>query len=320
MKWVAAKVVFEGPHQGLAADAIAACFFDLGLKGVVEEDPELAPAEGWGSGALKPAPEPAITGYFEDDARTAQRCRRLESALAGLSAAMGPGRSLTYTLTYTRVDEADWAEAWKEFFYPERISSGLVVKPSWRDYEARPCETIIEIDPGMAFGTGTHPTTVMCLRLIEKYLRPTTTFLDVGTGSGILMIAAAKLGARTVTGVDNDPTAVAVARQNLAANHVPPERATVLSGSLVTAVEGRFDLACANILAEVIVELAPDLPAVMAPGGRVICSGIVAPKKATAVASLKAAGLAIIETCTQEEWVAVVAEKWLARSGKGKRK
>jgi ribosomal protein L11 methyltransferase len=305
LKWVAARVVFTGADPELAAERIAVCFFDLGLKGVVIDDPALAPAEGWGSGAVKPAVEYAVTGYFEDDARTTDRCRRLECALADLAEATG----WRHWLTYTRVDEADWAQAWKEFFHPEIISPGLVVKPSWRDYEARSHETIIEIDPGMAFGTGTHPTTVMCLKLIEKYLRPTTAFLDVGTGSGILMIAAAKLGARRVTGVDNDPTALAVARDNLAANAVAPETITLITGSLVSAIAGCFDLVAANILAEVINDLAGDLPGVMAPGARVICSGIIQSKMETVRASLNAAGLSILETCSQEEWLAMVAQK-----------
>jgi ribosomal protein L11 methyltransferase len=305
VKWVAARVILEGADQRQTAECVAACFFDLGLKGVVMDDPELAPAEGWGSGAVTPPTEHAVTGYFEDDTRTAERCRRLESALADLAATTG----LRHWLKYTRVDEADWAEAWKEFFYPQTISPGLVVKPTWRDYAPRPGETVIEIDPGMAFGTGTHPTTVMCLQLIEKYLRPATRFLDVGTGSGILMIAAARLGARMVTGVDNDPTAMAVARDNLAANNVPPETTTLIAGSLVSAIAGRFELVAANILAEVIVALAPDLPEVLAPGACVICSGIIQSKASTVASHLKAADLDILETCTQEEWVAIVAQK-----------
>jgi ribosomal protein L11 methyltransferase len=299
---VAARAVFKSTDQELAAERVAACFFDLDLKGVVIDDPDLVPAEGWGSGAVLP-PEHAVTGYFEDDARTADRCRRLESALAGLA----DTTDLRHRLTYTRVNESDWAEAWKEFFYPVTISPGLVVKPSWRDYEARPGETIVEIDPGMAFGTGTHPTTVLCLRLIEKYLPSGARFLDVGTGSGILMIAAAKLGAGMVTGVDNDPTAVTVARQNLVANQVAPETTRLLTGSLVSAVTGTFDLVAANILAEVIMELAPDLPAAMAPGARVICSGIIQSKAATVTDRLTSVGLDVLETCVLEEWVAIVA-------------
>jgi ribosomal protein L11 methyltransferase len=220
---------------------------------------------------------------------------------------MAIDQGFQFSLTYTRVDEADWAEAWKEFFYPEKISPGLVVKPTWRQYDARAGETIIEIDPGMAFGTGTHPTTVLCLRLIEDHLRSEMTFLDVGTGSGILMIAAAKLGARQVTGVDNDPMAVVVARKNLQVNGISSESQTVVKGSLVSGIHGRYDLVAANILAEVIVRLAPDLPAVMAPGGRVICSGIIRSKQDQVAASLEAAGLEIVESRVQEEWVAIVA-------------
>lgn len=305
MKWVAAKIVFDGPDNGLVAELIAARFFDLGLKGVVMDDPDLKPIEGWGGDAVEGPAEHAVTGYFEDDGRTAQRCQSLEAALERLSG----GQGFSYALNYVRVDEADWAEAWKEFFFPEKISPGLVVKPSWRDYAPQPGETIIEIDPGMAFGTGTHPTTVMCLRLIEKYLRVGSDFLDIGTGSGILMITAAKLGARTVVGVDNDPTAVGVAHKNLAVNGIEASRTKVICGSLVTEIDTAFELVSANILAEVIVDLAPGLPAVMKPGGRVICSGIIQSKRAEVAAGLEAAGLEILETLTQEEWVAMVARR-----------
>lgn len=305
MKWVAAKIVFDGSDKGLVAELIATFFFDLGLKGVVMDDPDLEPVEGWGGDAVERPAEYAVTGYFEDDARTAQRCQTLEGALERLSGEQG----FDYALNYTRVDEADWAEAWKEFFYPEKISPGLVVKPSWRAYDPQPGEIIIEIDPGMAFGTGTHPTTIMCLRLIEKYLQPGSDFLDIGTGSGILMIAAAKLGAQTVVGVDNDPTAVGVARKNLAVNGIEASRKKVLCGSLVTEIDSAFEWVSANILAEVIVDLAPDLPAVMKPGGCVICSGIIQSKQAEVAASLETAGLEILETLTQEEWVAIVARR-----------
>jgi ribosomal protein L11 methyltransferase len=305
MKWVVAKVIFDGADKGLAAELIADRFFDLGLKGVVMDDPDLEPVEGWGGDAVDLAAEHAVTGYFEDDDRTAQRCQTLEGALERLSGEQG----FDYALNYTRVDEADWAEAWKEFFYPEKISPGLVVKPSWRAYDPQPGETIIEIDPGMAFGTGTHPTTIMCLRLIEKYLRPGSDFLDIGTGSGILMIAAAKLGAQTVVGVDNDPTAVSVARKNLAVNGIEASRTKVLCNSLVTEIDTAFELVSANILAEVIVDLAPDLPGVMTPGGCVICSGIIQSKQAEVATGLETAGLEILETLTQEEWVAIVARR-----------
>jgi ribosomal protein L11 methyltransferase len=123
-------------------------------------------------------------------------------------------------VTYARIDEQDWAEAWKAYFWPEKITDLIVVKPSWREYPAEPQEIVLEIDPGMAFGTGTHPTTSLCIRMIQTHLKPGDAFLDVGTGSGILMIAAAKLGAGTVCGVDNDEVAVTVAEKNLLANHI----------------------------------------------------------------------------------------------------
>jgi ribosomal protein L11 methyltransferase len=186
---------------------------------------------------------------------------------------------LTYQLAYHDIDEQDWAHSWKQYFFTEKITDAIVIKPSWRTYQAGPGEVVLEIDPGMAFGTGTHPTTRMCIALIEKYIRPGDRFLDVGTGSGILMIAAAKLGAAAMTGIDNDEMAVNVARQNLAGNHIPPEKYEIKTGNLVRNLTARYSLVAANILSEIIVGLADTVPEVMMPDSLFICSGIIESKQ-----------------------------------------
>ena len=214
MKWIAVKVLFEFQDVALAADLIADCFYTVGLKGVVIDDPVADPDE-------------------------------------------------------------DWAHAWKAFFYPERVGRHIVVKPTWRDYTPQPGDKVLEIDPGMAFDTGTHPTTSLCIGLMEKHLRPGGSFLDVGTGSGILMAAAAKLEAGRGLGIDNDPLAVEIAGNNLRLNGADPEKFTVATGDLVSVVTGSYDLVAANILSEVIVRLLDDLPEKTTPGGIVITSGII---------------------------------------------
>ncbi|MCP3954753.1 MAG: 50S ribosomal protein L11 methyltransferase, partial [Desulfobacterales bacterium] len=271
MKWIAVKVLFEFQDRALATDLIAACFYTLGVKGVVIDDPVADPDEDWGTDVLPLPEKDAVTGYLPLD-------RRFENALAFLQESLGKLERATGVrcrVVCSEIDEEDWAHAWKAFFHPERVGRHMVVKPTWRDYIPQPGDKVLEIDPGMAFGTGTHPTTSLCIALMEKYLRPGCSFLDVGTGSGILMVAAAKLGAGQGLGIDNDPLAVEIAGNNLLLNAADPEKFKVNAGDLVTVVTGSYDLVVANILSEVIVLLLDDLPEKISPGGLVITSGII---------------------------------------------
>jgi ribosomal protein L11 methyltransferase len=301
MKWIAAKITFEVQDRELATDLIADIFYTLGLKGVVVDDPEMDPAQDWGDDAVRPPETPGVTGYFADTPKAAEKCKALEAALLRLERSTG----IAGQATYTRIDEEDWAEAWKEYFWPERVTETIVVKPTWRDYAAAKGEIIIEIDPGMAFGTGTHPTTSLCIRMIETHLRTGDTFLDVGTGSGILMIAAAKLGARAVQGVDNDAVAVTVAQKNLGVNHIDHFR--LFTGNLVDAMHGTFDVVVANILAEVILELLPAVTTVLAKNGIFICSGIITAKRDAVLAGLEENGMTAVQVLEREGWVAIAA-------------
>ena len=168
---------------------------------------------------------------------------------------------------------------------------------------------MLEIDPGMAFGTGTHPTTTLCVQLIEKHLRPGQSLLDIGTGSGILMIAAAKLGAVHVTGIDIDEVAVQVARLNLEHNRIAPSRWAVSEGDLATVSERQFDLVVANILSEVIVALLEDLHRVLKPNGIFICSGIITPKKDQILQKMTSVGVKSLDIDNLDEWVAIVGQR-----------
>ena len=236
-----------------------------------------------------------------EDSQTEERCQILEEKLSQLQTELG----LIFRISYKELDDEDWAHAWKAYFWPRKISRHLVVKPTWREYQAESDEIVIELDPGMAFGTGTHPTTFLCAAMIEKYLKKGDCFLDVGTGSGILMIAAARLGAARVCGIDKDETAVRVAAANLKLNAIQPQSFQVKKGNLVDEIQETYDIVVANILTHVILELVVDIRRVLNPGGIFICSGIIEKNQSQVTQALQNAGFEIIETAVKEEWVAI---------------
>ena len=305
MQWLEAKVVFSSDDQELAFELIGSIFFDMGLKGVVLGDPALQPDEGWGRDAVPLPAQPSVAGFFPDNERLPHRCRKLERALAQLA----HDTDLRYQILYRRLDEEDWAHSWKAFFHPQKISSRIVVKPTWEPYTAEPHEIVLEIDPGMAFGTGTHPTTALCVALIEKYLRSGQTMLDVGTGSGILMLAAAKLGAAFVEGVDVDEVAVRIAHENLDRNRIDASGYALHIGNLTSAVNRQFDLVTANILSDVISTLLENIAPVLKPNGIFICSGIIAAKKDMILDKMAAIGMHVLEVACQDEWVAIAGQR-----------
>src|SRR5579863_2341383 len=180
------------------------------------------------------------------------------------------------------VDEEDWANAWKDYYHVTHIGQRLVIRPSWREYTPHGDEVVLELDPGMAFGTGLHPTTRMCLEQVERYTWPGMRVLDVGTGSGILALATAKLGAESIYCIDNSSVAVESATVNAAANRLG-ERISVILGVLdeaeATRLANQFDLVLANIIARVIGSIAPQIAQVLAPGGLLIASGIIGERR-----------------------------------------
>ena len=205
------------------------------------------------------------------------------------------------------VAEEDWAEAWKEHFHVERFGQRIVVVPSWRMYDALPDDVIITLDPGMAFGTGQHETTRMCIEAIEGTMRPGARVLDVGCGSGILSLVAAKLGAVTVTALDVDDVCVRVTRENARANGVERQvraarRSLGDAWPFEESSAGRFDIVVANIIARTIVELAPSLLDVLAPSGRLIVSGVIEVREGEVRAALEAAGARIETARAMGDW------------------
>lgn len=301
MKWIAAKIIFDHENTQLATDLVADVFYSLGLKGVEIEDQELEPDEPWGKSVRVRPLQQAVVGFFPDTPQTVQKLNQLEKKIRSLEKTFG----LHSRKEYKQMDEEDWAESWKAFFWPQRITSRITVKPTWREYKAESDEIVLEVDPGMAFGTGTHPTTALCITLMEKYLLAGSTFLDIGTGSGILMIAAAKLGAVRLVGIDNDEIALGIADKNLQINHISQACFELKPGNLVEGIDGRFDLIVANILSKVILKLLGTIGRHMSSKSVLICSGICQDNCDDVLKKMQQQGLKVLEKQHEDEWVAI---------------
>ena len=207
----------------------------------------------------------------------------------------------------SQVDEEDWANEWKNYYKPTKIGEKIVVKPTWEEYEATDNDLIIELDPGMAFGTGTHETTSMCIRELEKYVKPESKVFDIGCGSGILGIAAAKLGAKEVLAVDLDEVAVKVSKENIELNKVEAN-VTALHGNLMEVVNDKADIVVANIIADIIKILAKDIKNFMKDDAVFISSGIIHAKVDEVKEALVQNGLEIVHIESLGEWNAIVSK------------
>ena len=237
--------------------------------------------------------------------------RKLEIALLLLSRSAGISEPQTRVL-----EPADWAEAWKAFFPPLPIGQSLVVVPTWLEHTPENGRRALRLDPGMAFGTGLHATTRLCLEVLERVIEPGMDVLDVGTGSGILSIAALLLGAQHVDAIDTDPVSIRVARENGVLNGVADRMRivqatlpTLASGTVPVLQSGPYDLLLVNILAEVIIDMAPGFADYLRTEGRIVVSGIIADKAAAVREALNAHGLSVREELEQDGWVAQVASK-----------
>jgi ribosomal protein L11 methyltransferase len=280
------------------AEAAAAMLNELVESGAAIEQTILPDA----GETLDPARAYIVRAFFSAD--QSEQLLRAQEKLWHLAQLRSMAQPQTRELA-----EEDWAEAWKKYYSILHVGKNLVIKPSWLQYAPRPTDIVIELDPGMAFGTGLHPTTRLCMIALEKYQSDTPRVLDVGTGSGILSITAAKLGARKILALDTDPIAVETATRNLAINHA--DAATqVERGSIDPERDcNQFDLICINILAEVICELAPALALALHTRGIVVASGILDYKSDDVVESFKAAGIRILEKMQESDWVALVGRK-----------
>ncbi|MHA6530372.1 50S ribosomal protein L11 methyltransferase [Paenibacillus sp. BAC0078] len=336
-----------------AQEMVSNLLYEAGAGGVsIEESGTLNKTRDTRYGELYDEPlndipegEAVIKGYYAESVSMEEIIQEIAPRVEELREfGIDPGKG---QLSWKTVDENDWAHAWKQYFKPLRVSERLTIRPTWEEYTpASPDEKIIELDPGMAFGTGTHPTTALCLRALEKHISGGEEVIDVGTGSGILAVGAVLLGAKSVLALDLDPVAVDSARENVALNRLQ-EAITVKESDLLSLLggEGAADTAAgemwpsarpnhtgadeaaepgseaglgvtlpvkivvANILAEIIVLFTDDVYRALQPGGIYITSGIYKDKEELVAKALAASGFEIMEVSREEDWVAFTAGK-----------
>lgn len=299
-----------------ATEAVTSLLYELGANGVVIEDPEVLHRQ-WDTPygeiyQLSPDDFPDegvfVKAYLPvDSSQLIDVVEELKEQLAELTTfGLDIGKA---TIAVNDVHEDEWAHAWKKYYKPIHVTERMTIKPVWEEYEVKSAdEIIIEMDPGMAFGTGTHPTTILCLQALEKYLRPGDRVYDVGTGTAILSIAAVKLGARHVLAMDLDEVAVRSAQANVELNGVH-DRITVQQNNLLDGIEEQVDVVVANILAEVILRFTDDVYRLLKPDGVFIASGIIEARAEDVKQALVASGLEIVETILIDDWVAIVSKK-----------
>lgn len=294
-----------------AVEVISGLFTDVGYNGgVVIEQPLIIPEgepEDWAT-LVQPEIDPtrpvSVRTYFPDDERAKEKLEMVERALGYLRMLrqIGP-------LKVQGCKEEDWANAWKNYYGVLRVGTHIVIKPSWLEHEPGEGDIILDLDPGMAFGTGLHATTRLCLAALEEIVQPGMNILDLGTGSGILAIAAAKLGGQNtpVLALDTDTVAVEAATQNIERNNLA-DQIELGQGSASAAQErAPYNLIVANILASVIIDLSTSLRDLLEPGGTLISSGIFIDRESSIMEALQKAGLPVRERRQEGDWLCLIS-------------
>lgn len=308
MDWIEIKMEIENRD---AVEGISNMLEEMGTGGVMIEDPQAiatyAASGQWDahefSDELLQSKKIFIKAYLPQDDNLMNRVEQIIIELNEIEIRMdmGPTR-----VTYKPVQEEDWANAWKVYFKPERIGKRTVIKPTWEAYDPQADDLVLEIDPGMAFGTGNHATTALCLQLLETYVQPDMDVIDVGTGSGILAIQAGLLGAGTVQAMDFDTVAVSAATDNVKLNRLT-DKVSVCQSDLLQQAKGQADLIVANIIADIIIRLTPTTKEYLKGPKLFLSSGIIDTRKDDVLATLQENGFQIIEVRESAGWVAIVA-------------
>ena len=307
--WIEVRVITKSE----ALEPVSGIFYSLDCKGVAIEDPEdiLGREQGpltWDFADINVLEHKGkvavVKAYFAEE-------DNIEDVLEYVNERLTELKEMGLDLGEAKVEhekmhEEDWANTWKQYYKPTKVGEKIVVKPIWEEYEAKDGELVVDLDPGMAFGTGTHETTRMCIQSLEKYVKEDSTVFDVGCGSGILAIAAAKLGDKLAVGVDLDPVAVESSIENVGYNKL--KNIEILHGNLVEVIDGKADIVVANILAEIICILTDDVKRVLKDGGVFITSGIIHDRVDMVCEKLEATGFEVMEKNRDGEWNCIVAK------------
>lgn len=308
MKWIEVKIKTSTE----AIEAVANILYEVGVGGVVIEDPndlifteESAIWDDIEESVLEQKyGEAIVKAYLPESEDLLDRIELIKENVERIplyDLDKGSGE-----VTTSEVFEEDWENSWKKYYKPKKVGKKIVVKPSWESYTAAEEEIIIELDPGMAFGTGTHETTMLCLQNLEKYVQTDSTVFDIGCGSGILSIAAAKLGASKVIGIDIDDVAVMTSQKNVLENHVE-DIVEIKKGNLMDVVDEKADVIVSNIIAEIIIEMAADVTYFLKEDGVFIASGIILEKVDPVIGALEENGLQTVIVDKMGEWASIVS-------------
>lgn len=305
MKW--AEISIQTSHE--ATEAVAEIFHELGASGVLIEDPELVNtyihSGAWDYTDIPIAQDTEIVtvkAWLPTDEELPNKLEQLRLHIDEMSQYLDKGSGL---INCSEIQDEDWANNWKQYFHPERIGERIVVKPSWEEYTPLDNDIVIELDPGMAFGTGTHATTSMCIQLLEEYIKPDTKVFDVGTGSGILAVAAAKLGAKNIQAADYDNVAVNVARENIEKNH-EEDNIEIFQSDLLKNMQGKADFIIANIIADIIIRMFDDVDKYLNEKGAILTSGIIADRISDVVKVAEEKGFDVEKMNEKGGWAAIV--------------
>lgn len=306
MKVVEIKVIYESDDIERATKEISDIFYGFGVTRLKIEEPMKSknPLDFYKNEKEFLMVDHAISAYFPLNPYAEKRKMAI---LSTFEEKFADRDDIIYTVDFYEYDEEDYQNSWKKYLFPEKVSEKFVVKPTWREYTPEADELIIELDPGRAFGTGSHPTTSLCLKLMEENISEGDSVIDVGTGSGILMIAADRLGASEIYGTDIDELAVESAKENLELNKISEEKAKVYKGDLISVVENKkFDVVVANILADVLLILLHDISKVVKPNGKIIFSGIIEDKCELLKREVESLGFTVEEIKADKEWRAML--------------
>lgn len=306
MKVVEIKVIYESDDIERATKEISDIFYGFGVTGLKIEEPMKSknPLDFYKNEKEFLMVDHAISAYFPLNPYAEKRKMAI---LSTFEEKFADRDDIIYTVDFYEYDEEDYQNSWKKYLFPEKVSEKFVVKPTWREYTPEADELIIELDPGRAFGTGSHPTTSLCLKLMEENISEGDSVIDVGTGSGILIIAADRLGASEIYGTDIDELAVESAKENLELNKISEEKAKVYKGDLISVVENKkFDVVVANILADVLLILLHDISKVVKPNGKIIFSGIIEDKCELLKREVESLGFTVEEIKADKEWRAML--------------